>query len=116
MLRFLADENFNGHIVRGLQRRLPQLDILRVQDLELASAADPAILAWAAEQQRIVLTHDRSTMADFAYERIARNKPTSGLFVLGHRLPVALAIEELLLIWECSDHSEWIDRVVRLPL
>lgn len=27
MLRFLADENFNNDIVRGLLRRVPDLDI-----------------------------------------------------------------------------------------
>ena len=70
MLRLLADENFNGDIVRGLQLRRPSLDIVRVQDVGLAGAEDPDILAWAAEHDRIVLTHDRATMANFAYERV----------------------------------------------
>ena len=29
MLRFLADENLNGRILRGLQRRVPELDVVR---------------------------------------------------------------------------------------
>ncbi len=49
MLRLAADENFNGNIVRGLLRRRPDLDIVRIQDVGLAGADDPAILAWAAE-------------------------------------------------------------------
>ena len=32
MLLFLSDEDFNRRIVRGLRRRLPALDIVRVQD------------------------------------------------------------------------------------
>jgi len=34
-VRLLTDENFNGAILRGLVRRLPELDIVRVQDVGL---------------------------------------------------------------------------------
>ncbi|MBE2200294.1 MAG: DUF5615 family PIN-like protein [Anaerolinea sp.] len=57
MLKLAADENFNNKILRGLQQRLPDLDIVRVQDSEAAEADDPAVLAWAASQGRILLTH-----------------------------------------------------------
>ena len=33
MLRLVADENFNGAIVRGLLRRQADLDIVRIQDV-----------------------------------------------------------------------------------
>jgi predicted nuclease of predicted toxin-antitoxin system len=64
MLRLLADENFNGDIVRGLLLRQPTLDVVRVQDVGLIGTDDSEILAWAAENNRIVLTHDRATMPD----------------------------------------------------
>jgi predicted nuclease of predicted toxin-antitoxin system len=60
MLRLAADENFNADIVRGLLRRLPDLDIVRVQDAGLSGADDTAVLEWAAREGRIVLTHDVS--------------------------------------------------------
>ena len=42
MLRFLADENFNGRNLRGLQRRIAELDVVRAQDLqELYGQDDP---------------------------------------------------------------------------
>jgi len=41
MVRFVADENFNNDIVRGMLRRAPDLDIVRVQDVELSGADDP---------------------------------------------------------------------------
>jgi hypothetical protein len=44
MLRFLADENFNHNIIRGLLRRNSELDLVRVQDVGLSSSDDPAIL------------------------------------------------------------------------
>ena len=49
MLRLAADENFNGDIVRGLLRRNPTLDIVRVQDVGLSGADDPSVLQWAAK-------------------------------------------------------------------
>src|SRR3990167_3440315 len=66
MLRLAADENFNGDIVRGLLRRNPKLDIVRVQDGGLSGADDPSVLQWAADQGRILVTHDISTLAKHA--------------------------------------------------
>ncbi len=116
MFRLLADENFNGDIVRGLLLRQPDLDLVRVQDVGLARANDPDILAGAAANNRIVLTHDRATMSDHAYERVAACEPMPGVFILNDRFPVGQAIQEILLTMECSEQAEWNGRAVRLPL
>jgi hypothetical protein len=116
MLRLLADENFNGDIVRGLLLRQPDLEIVRVQDVGLAGADDPEILTWAAENNRIVLTHDRATMPDHAYERVADGQAMAGVFILNDRFPVGQAIEEILLMVACSEQSEWGGRAVHVPL
>jgi hypothetical protein len=116
MLRCLADENFNGDIVRGLSLREPALTILRAQDVELSGVDDPVVLQWAAENNCIVLTHDRVTMPDFANGRVAEGKDMPGVFVLHNRLPVGDAIEEILLINVCSDQEEWKGVVAYLPL
>ncbi len=70
MLRFLADENFNNQIIRGVLRRNINVDIIRVQDVGLTEADDPTVLEWAAQNRRVVLTHDVATMTTFAYERL----------------------------------------------
>ena len=72
MLRLLSDENFDGKIIRGLFLRQPNLDLVRVQDVSLQELDDPTILAWAADNNRIVITHDCATMPNFAYERLAK--------------------------------------------
>ena len=87
MLRYAADENFNGDIVRGLLRRNAQLDIVRVQDVGLAGTTDPDILAWAAVNDRIILTHDRATLPDYAFERLAGSEIMAGVFILNDRVP-----------------------------
>ena len=60
MLRLAADENFNNDIVRGLLRLRLELDVVRVQDVGLSGADDPTVLEWAAQEERILLTHDVS--------------------------------------------------------
>jgi predicted nuclease of predicted toxin-antitoxin system len=72
MLRLLADENLNNNIIRAVRLREPAIDIVRVQDVGLIGQSDPAILEWAAKEQRIVVTHDVSTMTRYAYDRVSR--------------------------------------------
>ena len=116
MLSLLSDENFNGDIVRGLLLRQPNLDLLRVQDVGLREVDDSAILAWAANNGRILLTHDRATMPDFAYERLVRGESMVGMFVVNDRMPIRQAIDELLLLVSCSEQREWNNVVLYLPL
>lgn len=116
MIRFLADENFNGDILRGLLRRRPDLDIVRVQDTDLFGAIDPDILAWAADHERVLLTHDVSTVTRYAYERVKAGLPMPGVFEVSRSVSIAIAIEDLLLIAECSIPGEWEGQVRYLPL
>lgn len=116
MLRLLSDENFNGDIVRGLFLRQPNLDLLRVQDVVLREVDDPAILDWAASNERILLTHDRATMPDFAYQRLMRGEQMAGLFVVNDRMPIRQAIDELLLLIDYSEQAQWKGAVLYLPL
>ncbi len=75
MIRFAADEDFDNDIVRGLVRRVPAVDVRRVQDMELRGASDPLVLAWAATEQRVLLTHDVTTMCRRAMSRVERGEP-----------------------------------------
>lgn len=116
MLRLVSDENFRGAVVRGLRLRAPGVDLVRVQDVGLLSAEDPAILAWAADQGRILLTHDRKTVPDFAYARLAAGLLMPGVFVVRRSLTVRQSIEELEIIVSGSTVDEWDGRVIFLPL
>jgi hypothetical protein len=116
MLRFAADENFNNNIVRGLLRRSPDLDIVRIQDAGLSGATDPDILEWAAQEDRIVLTHDVATMTHFAYERVRLGRRMPGVFEISRKVPVGVAIEDILLLAEGSLENEWEGQVRYLPL
>ena len=116
MLLLAADENFNGDIVRGLLRHRPTLNIVRLQDVRLSGAEDPVVLAWAAQEGRVLLTHDVSSITRYAYERIQAGQPMPGVFEVSRDLPVGRAIEEILLLAECSLEREWEGQVRYLPL
>jgi len=61
-VKWLADENFDNDIIRGILRRAPDFDIIRVQDVpQISDEDDPAMLSWATISGRVVVTHDLST-------------------------------------------------------
>ena len=116
MLLLVSDENFNNDIVRGLLRRKPDLDIVRVQDVGLRGEEDPVILEWAAQEGRVLLTHDAATMTYFAYERVRAGKPMPGVIEVADDLPIGKVVEDILLLAEYSDRGEWEGQVIYLPL
>jgi len=116
MLRLAADENFNNDVVRGLLRLRPELDIVRVQDVGLSGAGDPAILEWAAQEGRVLLTHDASTVTKYAYERVRAGRSMPGVFEASRDVPIGRAIEDILLLADYSLDGEWEGQVRYLPL
>jgi predicted nuclease of predicted toxin-antitoxin system len=116
MLLLVADENFNNDIVRGLLRRKPDLDIVRIQDVGLSGADDSVILEWAAQENRILLTHDVSTITKYAYQRIQVGKPMPGIIEVSRSVPIGIAIEDILLLAEASRDDEWEGQILYLPL
>jgi len=116
MLRLVADENLNNNIVRGLLRRRPQLDIVRIQDVGLSGADDPTVLEWAAQEGRVLLTHDVSTITKYAYERVRTGQTMPGVFEVGRNVPIGRAIDDILLVAEYSLDDEWEGQVRYLPV
>jgi hypothetical protein len=116
VIPLLADENFKGSIVRGLLLHQPAIDIVRVQDVALSGEDDPTILAWAADNGRMLLTHDYRTVPKYAYERVAAGLAMPGVIVGDTYLPVQRAIEDILLLAACSLENEWDGQVIYLPL
>ena len=116
MLAFLADENFNGDILRGILRENPAFDVVRVQDVGLSGQGDPDVLGWAAEKGRVVLTHDLASMPHFGDERVAQRLSMPGIVAIRRNLPYSAVIEDLLLIEHCMEPAELDLRTIYLPL
>jgi predicted nuclease of predicted toxin-antitoxin system len=81
MLRLASDADVHGEIIRGLRRRLPEIDLVRAQDVLPEGTADSEVLAWAAAEGRVLITNDRNTMIALAYRRVAGGELVPGLIV-----------------------------------
>jgi predicted nuclease of predicted toxin-antitoxin system len=115
-VRLLTDENFNGSILRGLVRRLPNLDIVRAQDVGLMNTNDPDILEWAANEGRILLTHDVATITMYAYDRVNQGLPMIGVIEVISTAPIGRIINDLELFICCSQPEEYEGRILFIPL
>ena len=116
MLRFAADENLNYNIVRGLLRCKSDLNIIHIQDVGLSGKDDATVLEWAAQENRILLTHDVTTITKYAYERLNKGLPMPGVFEIKMDSPLGEIIYDLVLLAEYSYENEWVDQIVYLPL
>lgn len=115
-MRFLADENFDNDILRGLRRDDSSFDVIRAQDTEVYQADDPTVLNWAADAGRMLLTHDVNTMPHYAEERVKAGLPMPGIVVIRQQVSTGKAIEALLLFVGASNAAEWENQVVYLPM
>ena len=116
MIKFLSDEDYNNDILRGILRRLPKIDVIRVQDVGLMNVHDSIVLAWAAQENRVVLTHDVNTLAAEAYNRIAEGLPMPGVLASPQMMAVGPIINDLIFVVENSADDEWENQVVFLPI
>lgn len=82
----------------------------------MRSAPDPRVLAWAASEERILLTHDRQTMRRFAYERVLNGERMPGVLLLLWPYSIGAVIDELEAVAGASLEGEWEDQVRYLPL
>ena len=112
MLRLASDADVHGGLLRGLRRRLPQIDLVRAQDALPEGATDPEVLAWAAGENRVLITNDLNTMVGFAYQRAASGEPVPDLNATTNEQSIGEAIDDILLLAEYMPEEEIRDQVV----
>jgi predicted nuclease of predicted toxin-antitoxin system len=114
-VRLQADADLNAEMVAGVRRREPRIDFQTADEANLRRLRDPEVLALAAHENRILVTHDRRTMPRyFAVFILHHSSP--GVFIIAQTVSVRIAIEELLLVWAASASAEWRNLIVELPL
>lgn len=116
MLRLLIDQDLDHDVLRGLIRRIPQLDAVTAYELGLGEATDPELLTRAAQEGRVIVTHDRKTMPTHAADLMGEGRNIAGLFVVPRSMPLRQALEDLELLVSCSENEEWVNVVRYLPL
>jgi Domain of unknown function (DUF5615) len=115
MIRFLADADFNHAIVKGCRRHEPAMDFLSANEAKLEGVRDSDVLALAAEQDRILVTHDRQTMPHHFGPFLATGRSSPGVFLVSQQAAIGKVIDALVLIWAVSDPGEWRNRIVNIP-
>lgn len=117
MLRLANDADVHGAIIRGLRRRLPEVDLVRAQDALPDGTPDDEVLVWAANENRVLITNDRNTMVGFAYQRIAAAETMPGLIVTTNEQSIGATIDDIEIIAECISEKEFTRQAVMfLPL
>lgn len=117
MLRLASDADVHGAIIRGLRRRMPELELLRSQAALPDGTPDHEVLVWAAAENRVLLTNDRNTMVGFAYDCVAAGEPMPGLIVTTNEQSTGATINDIAVIAECMSDEELRDKMaVFLPL
>lgn len=85
--RFQADEDFNVKIVAGVLRREPSVDFQTTKAARILGLRDPDVLAHAAQDNRIVVSHgsehDAETLQPFRH-RIEKRRTRDRLEKNGH--------------------------------
>jgi predicted nuclease of predicted toxin-antitoxin system len=113
-IRFQADADLKQAIVTGTIRRQPSIDFQSANAAGLEGKKDPEVLAIAAQESRVLVTHDRKTMpAEFG--KFIESQTSSGVLILSQNMSVSEAIEALILIWEASSAEEWINQIMSIP-
>ncbi len=114
-VRFQADANLNQIILLAVRRREPAVDFQTALEAGLAGLNDPEVLAFAARERRILVTHDRKTMPRHFFEFIS-TETSAGVLIIPQYVSVAAAVDDLLLIWYATEAEEWINQIRSLPL
>ena|SRR6266511_6101538 len=114
-VRLQADADLNQNIVRAVRRHAPAIDFQTAHEAGLHGLDDQAVLAQAAREDRILVSHDRRTMPSH-FANFITTRTSAGLVLISQHLPIIQAVEDLILIWEASEAEEWVNRLDSLPL
>lgn len=115
-IKLLTDEDFSHRAIRGVRLKLPDVDLVTVQEAGLRTASDRNILKFAAETRRVLLSHDEHTMIAAASRRVRSNLPMPGLLLAPQQTPVGRLVDAIVLIAECSHPTEWNNRIEYMPM
>jgi hypothetical protein len=91
------------------------MDFLSANEAKLEGLPDADVLAIAARQERILVTHDLQTMPRHFGRFLMSGGSSPGIFLVSQQVPISEVIDALVLIWAASDRAEWNNRIVNIP-
>ena len=108
---FRADNDLDRDIVRGLLRLEPKIDF---DAGPLNGLDDEAVLLIALREERILVTHDISTIPPLCF-RLREDRQLPGVLLTPQNYPIGKAVKRLHLIWVLTEAMEWPNRICYLP-
>ncbi len=122
MLLFLLDEDTHGGVAEAFRRRvrlgtLPLVDVVYVGDPSAPpkGTQDPELLVWVEEDDRILVSNDRSTLIDHFLKHLAAGRHSPGVLIVKPGTGIGQLISELVLISEACTADEFFDRYQFIP-
>ena len=113
-IKFQADADLREPIVSGVKRREPLIDFKTANEAQLEGVPDPDVLARAADEGRMLVSHDVNTMPEHFIEFIkARTSP--GVVLINQGLPYNEAIDGLIRLWATAEAEYWENVISFLP-
>lgn len=113
-LRFLADNDLRKHILRGVLRREPGIDFLSAQEAQLDGLPDLVVLAYAAQEGRILVSHDFSTMPAH-FREFCHTQDSPGVLIIQQSCSLEVAITSLIFTWAAGRPEDFHNRAQLLP-
>lgn len=80
--RFLADNDLKEAIILDTARREAAIEFPCLRDLGLETLSDNDVLAYAAAEHFIVVSHDVNTMTAEAFSRLGAGQPLYRLLLV----------------------------------
>ena len=113
-IRFQADADLRQPIITGLKRREPSIDFRAAHDAGLAGLDDLVVLGIAADDGRLLVSHDVSTMPEH-FARFIATRISPGVILIAQELPYREAINGLLRVWATTEAEDWHNVLSFLP-
>ncbi len=113
-VRFQADADLKQAIVAGVSRRQPKLAFQSANEAGFEGLKDADVLAIAARDGRLLVTHDRKTMPT-EFGQFILSQRSAGVLIIPQKFPISEAIDALILVWEVTTAEEWINQIISVP-
>ena len=113
-IRFQADADIDPDIRKGLLRREPSIDFQPAAGIIPEGTLDPEVLAFAADDERVLVSGDLRTMS-VHFQNFIAARESPGVLLIPSSRSIGAAIEGLLFVWLNWTPEDLRNRVSWLP-
>ena len=115
IIRFQADNDLNRVIVQAVLRLEPMIDFQTAQEARLDGVTDVEVLARAAMELRVLVSHDLKTMPRH-FAEFMQTSTSAGVLIAPQSLAHGKIVDDLILIWMVDEAEDWVNRIRVLPV